>query len=207
MAMSVRVKICGITSLADAEAAIQAGADALGFVFCEASPRCLSTQSAALICADLPPFVVKVGLFVNPTQSIMAETLNACRIDVVQLHGDESPEFCSAVPRPVIKAFRIRDKSSLKELAAYPGATWLLDSYVAGKLGGTGEQFNWELARRAVQSSSRIILAGGLTPANVATAVRQVRPYAVDVSSGVESAPGRKDRQKLEDFVRAAKEA
>lgn len=203
--MGVRVKICGITALEDALTAIDAGADALGFVFCDASPRSLSPLNARKIIAELPPFITKVGLFVNAAEQIVRDTIRVCGIDVVQLHGEESPEFCQGLSAPIIKAFRIRDENSLAALPLYPVSAWLLDSYVAGKHGGTGECFNWELATRAVQISRPIVLAGGLTPENVADAVRQVHPYAVDVSSGVEFSPGRKDSRKVRDFIQAAK--
>jgi phosphoribosylanthranilate isomerase len=205
--MGVRVKMCGITNLADALSAVEAGADALGFVFCESSPRCLTVQAAAKIIAALPPFVAKVGLFVDASEAAIREAVEHGGIDVLQLHGDEPCEFCHRFQSPVIKAFRVRDASSLTGLPHYNVAAWLLDSYVPGKPGGTGERFNWELACHAAQLGRPIILAGGLTPANVADAVRQVRPYAVDVSSGVESAPGKKDSEKVKAFIQAAKSA
>jgi phosphoribosylanthranilate isomerase len=199
------VKICGITTVADALAAVEAGADALGFVFCAASPRCVSPREAAVIIEALPPFVSKVGLFVNSSEEEIRKTCEECALDTLQLHGDEPPEFCTRFPLKVIKAFRIRDASSLDQLQQYASTTWLLDSYMAGKLGGTGERFNWDLACQATRSSARLILAGGLTPDNVAEAVAKVRPYAVDVSSGVELKPGRKDPLKVKAFVRVAK--
>jgi phosphoribosylanthranilate isomerase len=205
--MSVRVKICGITNLDDAAAAIEAGADALGFVFCETSPRCLSLPTAARIIQELPPFVSKVGVFVNAPEAMIRTVLQQCGIDTVQLHGDESPEFCRRFGCKVIRAFRVRDEHTLERAVEYKGHAWLLDSFVPGQTGGTGKVFNWDLARRAVALCPGVILAGGLTPANVAEAVRQVRPYAVDVSSGVESKPGKKDHQRVRDFIRAAKSA
>ena len=205
--MSLRVKICGITNLEDAMASLEAGADALGFVFCASSPRQISPAAAAEIIEALPPFVNTVGLFANSSEKAIAPVLAQCRLDTLQLHGDEPPGCCRNLGLRVIKAFRIRDEESLAGLAAFARETWLLDSFVPGKLGGTGERFNWDLACRVNQSGRRIILAGGLTPDNVASAVRQVRPYAVDVSSGVESHPGKKDHSKLRSFIRAAKSA
>jgi len=203
--VSVRVKICGITSIEDGLAAIEAGADALGFVFCASSPRYLALAEAAQILEQFPPFITRVGLFVNSSEASIQEAIGQCGIDTLQLHGEEPPDFCRLFRLKVIKAFRIRDESSLAVLTDYEAAGWLLDSYVPGKSGGTGERFNWELASRATQLCPRVILAGGLTPTNVADAVRQVRPYAVDVSSGVEWKPGKKDRHKMKDFIAAAK--
>ncbi len=202
---NVRVKICGITSLEDALAAVDAGADALGFVFHRASPRFVTAAQAFAITSSLPAFVAKVGLFVDAGEAFVHETAGICGLDTLQFHGEESPEFCRRFALKVIKAFRIRDEGSLAALKAYGRETCLLDSYVPDKLGGTGERFNWALAANASQFAPRIILAGGLTSANVADAVKQVRPYAVDVSSGVESSPGRKDPAKVMAFVRAAK--
>jgi phosphoribosylanthranilate isomerase len=204
--MNVRVKICGITNSEDAQASVEAGADALGFVFCETSPRQVTFEKAARIIAGLPPFIAKVAVFANAPEHAVRKAL-ACGIDTLQFHGDETPEFCRRFRAPVLKAFRVRDRESLEPMLAYDHEAWLLDSYVADKLGGTGERFNWDLARVAVERTSRVILAGGLTPANVADAVRQVRPYAVDVSSGVEAAPGRKDHDKVREFVAQAKRA
>jgi phosphoribosylanthranilate isomerase len=205
--MNVRVKICGITNLHDAMAAVEAGADALGFVFCEESPRRVDVKTAAEIIGQLPPFVARVGLFVNAPEDSIRQTAERCRLDTLQLHGDEAPEFCQRFRLSVIKAFRVRDESSLAALKSYAVSGFLLDAFVAGKLGGTGERFDWALARQAAETCPRVILAGGLTPENVALAVRQVRPYAVDVSSGVESKPGQKDHSKLVAFIQAAKSA
>jgi phosphoribosylanthranilate isomerase len=203
--MNVKVKICGITSVEDALTAVEAGADALGFMFYAASPRCLTTERAAKIIRELPPFVARVGVFVDPTEEEVRRAITECGIDTLQFHGEESPAFCGGFGLKTIKAFRIRDEESLKATATYPDQAWLLDSFVAGKPGGTGERFNWDLAREATQRSRRVILAGGLKPENAADAVRKVRPYALDVSSGVESAPGRKDAAKVRAFIAAAK--
>jgi len=200
----VRVKVCGITCIEDALMAARCGADALGFVFYAGSPRCVRPQDVKRIVATLPPFVTTVGLFVNEDPSRVTEILDICGLDVAQLHGDEAPADCVLPPHRVIKAFRVQDQNSLSTLPAYEVSAFLLDSYVAGSYGGTGHRFNWDLAAEAA-SRYPVILAGGLTPENVADAVQRVRPYAVDVSSGVESSPGRKDPNKVAAFVRRAK--
>lgn len=205
--MSVRIKICGITRLEDALAAVDAGADALGFMFVEASPRCVTREQAAQIIGKLPPFIARVGVFVNPSADKVRAVIAETGIDTLQFHGEETPAFCQQFGLRAIKAFRVRDAESLKALPDYPSETWLLDSFVAGKHGGTGAVFNWDLAAQAVKQGGRVILAGGLTPDNATDAVRQVRPYALDVSSGVEFAPGRKDAAKVRAFIAAAKRA
>jgi phosphoribosylanthranilate isomerase len=199
--MHPRIKICGITNVKDAVAAVEAGADALGFIFYDQSPRWIQPGDAAKIIRELPPLVAKVGVFVNPPEETVRQTIRESGIDTLQFHGDESPEFCRRFALKVIKAFRVRDEQSLHQMPEYKQEAWLLDTYVAGKLGGSGEQFNWELACQAVKLSQQVILAGGLTPQNVALAVRQVRPFAVDVSSGVEVAPGQKDHRKIQEFI------
>ncbi|MBT1071178.1 phosphoribosylanthranilate isomerase [Pelotalea chapellei] len=202
----MKIKICGITNLEDALTAVQAGADALGFVFCSASPRNVTPDQAAGIIRQLPPFVQTVGLFVNAELAIVNNTADHCGLDIIQLHGEESPDFCAAVKRRVIKAFRVKDASSLESMESYPTAAYLLDAWSPVAHGGTGHSFNWEIAAAAA-ARLPIILAGGLTPDNVAAAVRQVRPYAVDVSSGVETAPGIKDPAKVREFIKKAREA
>jgi phosphoribosylanthranilate isomerase len=203
----MHVKICGITSLEDAHAAVDAGADALGFVFYPPSPRYLTPAQAEQIIRTLPPFVTTVGLFVDVTLATVGETVARCGLDRVQLHGRETPEFCGQVPRPVIKAFRIKNVQSLTQAADYKVSAYLLDAYVEGALpGGTGASFSWELAARA-QPSGPVILAGGLTPENVHIAIAHVRPYGVDVSSGVERTPGVKDHRKVRQFIARAKAA
>ena len=200
----VKVKICGITSLDDALTAVEAGADALGFVFYDQSPRNINPMQAAAIIAKLPPFIQMVGLFVNEELEKINWTADYCGLDVVQLHGDETPEDCLEVKRRVIKAFRIHDIVSIEPLHKYQVSGYLLDTWCPEAYGGTGKTFNWEMAAAARQYG-RIILAGGLSPDNVIEAVRTVQPYAVDVSSGVESAPGKKDRAKVKEFIRRAK--
>ena len=205
--MSVIVKICGITSVADGLAAAEAGADAIGLMFYEKSPRHISPHLAAEIARSLPPYIIKVGVFVNASETAVMRAINECGLNIVQFHGDESPAYCAQFPIMTIKAFRIRDESSLKPLADYRTDAFLLDAHSPDALGGTGEKFNWDLAVKAQALGRPIFLAGGLTPENVAEAVHRVHPYAVDVSSGVESAPGKKDLQKVRAFVQAAKDA
>ena len=203
--MSVKVKICGITNASDALAAAEAGADALGFMFYEQSPRHVSIRQAAEIARELSPFIIKTGVFVDAPEDAVMRAIADCGLNLLQFHGNESPEYCTQFGLMSMKAFRIRDAESLKALQDYPTEAWLLDAFVADKLGGTGEKFNWELAIEAKKLGRPIFLAGGLTPANVAEAVRTVLPYAVDVSSGVETSPGKKDHAKVRDFIAAAK--
>ena len=203
----VHVKICGITSLEDAQAAVDAGADALGFVFYPPSPRYVTPEQAGQIIQTLPPFVTTVGLFVD----VALDTVNAlaarCGLDRIQLHGRETPEFCRQVTRPVIKAIRIKNAESLTLVPDYKVSAYLLDAYVEGALpGGTGASFSWELAAQA-KPYGPVILAGGLTPENIEVAIAQIRPYGVDVSTGVERAPGLKDHQKVRQFIARAKAA
>jgi phosphoribosylanthranilate isomerase len=203
----VHVKICGITSLEDARLAVEAGADALGFVFYPPSPRYVTPEQAEQIVQTLPPFVTTVGLFVDAALDIINDTAARCGLDRIQLHGRETPEYCRQVTRPVIKAVRIKDAASLAHVPDYKVSAYLLDTYVEGALpGGTGASFSWELAARA-KPYGPVILAGGLTPENIEVAIVQTRPYGVDVSTGVERAPGIKDHQKVRDFITRAKAA
>jgi phosphoribosylanthranilate isomerase len=205
--MPVKVKICGITNLADGQAAAQAGADALGFVFYQPSPRHVSLAAAADIIRQLPPALLKVGVFVNAPADQVFRAIGQCGLNLLQFHGDEPPHYCLQFGLRTMKAFRLVDVNSLQPLADYPTDAWLLDAWVPGKPGGTGETFNWDLAVEAQKLGRPVFLAGGLTPENVAQAVRRVHPYGVDVSTGVEAAPGRKDPVKLRAFVQAAKAA
>jgi len=205
--MPVKVKICGITNLPDGLAAAEAGADALGFVFCDSSPRRVSIEAAATLIRELPPSVIKVGVFVNAPEDLVVRAARECGLNLLQFHGDESPDYCLQFGLMSMKAFRIRDQASLQALPAYHTDAWLLDAYAPGKLGGTGETFNWDLALQAREWNRPIFLAGGLTPENVVAAVQRARPFAVDVSSGVEAAPGRKDHAKVRAFIQAAKAA
>lgn len=203
--MSVKVKICGITSASDALAAVEAGADALGFMFYEPSPRHVTIRQAAEIIRELPPFIMKVGVFVDAPEDTVMRAIGDCGLTMLQFHGEESPEYCTQFGLMNMKAFRMRDAESLNVLQNYPTDAWLLDAFVAGKPGGTGEKFNWDLAIEARKLGRPIFLAGGLTAANVAEAVRTVHPFAVDVSSGVEASPGKKDHAKVKNFISAVK--
>lgn len=215
--MAVRVKICGITRAQDLRAACDAGADALGFVFHERSPRHLSIEAAAALVRELPPFVQAVGLFVNAQPAFIESVLQAVPLDMLQFHGDETPADCARFGRPWIKAVRVnRDTDLLKCAADFEAARGLLlDAYVPGVAGGTGERFDWTLIPPDLPKP--VILSGGLTPENVAEAVGRVRPWAVDVSSGVEAAmllngvavpaKGIKDAHKIAQFIAKAKKA
>lgn len=199
-----RVKICGITRLEDALTAIEAGADALGFVFYPPSPRYIAPEKAAEIIAQLPPFVTTVALFVDEPEAEVRRIMALTQVDLLQFHGDESADYCQQFGCAWIKALRVRDADSLQQdLNQFQAArAILLDSYRPGVPGGTGETFNWELI--PAPSAQAIILAGGLTPENISTAVQQVKPYAVDVSGGVEASKGIKDPVKIHAFIRGA---
>ena len=205
--MSVTVKICGITSPVDAQAAADAGADAVGLMFYEGSPRCVSLEVAKAIVKVLPPSVARVGVFVNAEESLVRQAMRECTLNVLQFHGEESPEFCAGFGAMTLKAIRVKDESSLAELERFGTDGFLLDAFSKDARGGTGEQFNWKLARKATECGKPIFLAGGLTAENVTEAVRVAEPFAVDVSSGVESEPRRKDAEKMRAFVAAAKSA
>jgi phosphoribosylanthranilate isomerase len=198
----VRVKICGITSLEDALVAASLGADAVGFVFAK-SPRQVAPEVVRAIVSQLPAFVTTVGVFVNESVSRIEELRLFCRLHMVQLHGDESEEMVAQLAPRVIKAVKV-DSETPAGVEAFSKATLLLDTYSPSAAGGTGKRFDWSLAV-SVAKKRPIVLAGGLTPENVAQAIKMVRPYGVDVSSGVEIGPGRKDHAKIEQFIRAAK--
>lgn len=201
-----RIKVDGITNWEDARAAVEAGADAIGFIFAP-SPRRVTPEQAREVILGLPPFVTTVGVFVDCHIRALWETVEASGVSVIQLHGAEPPEFLDElVPWRVIKAFRVREARDLKALPRYAKASaLLLDAYVEGIAGGTGRTFDWSLAVRAKGVGKPIILAGGLTPDNVAEAVAAVQPYGVDVSSGVEAAPGRKDHDGIRRFIQAVR--
>jgi len=188
-----RVKICGITRIEDALNAVHLGVDALGFVFCAKSPRNIDVKQAQAICCVLPGFVTSVALFLNPQEKLVKQVLTEVDVDLLQFHGTESAEFCESFGKPYIKALGIEGVDDIEALfGQYASArSVLLDSHGAGKVGGTGEVFDWTSIPEKLRS--KIILAGGLKPENVAEAIKQVRPYAVDLSSGVESVPGIKD--------------
>ena len=203
--MRTRIKICGITSIDDARTAAELGADAIGLVFYAPSPRNVGLEQARAIVAAIPPFVTVVGLFVDPAPDQVESVLRGCSINVLQFHGNEAPDFCGSFGLPYIKAARVRaDSDLLQYLSPYHAAQgWLLDAYHDQIYGGTGESFDWKLIPRDL--ARPVILSGGLTPDNVGAAVRQVRPWAVDVSSGVEAAKGVKDAAKIAAFVTGVK--
>lgn len=202
----VRVKICGITNLEDARLAADLGAHALGFIFYPKSPRAVAPDAARDIIRALPPFVLTVGVFVDEEAGVVRDLATTVGLDWVQVHGRESPAYCRALGHRVIKGLRVKGEEIFGELNEYKGAVqaFLLDAYKPGRPGGTGETFDWDLARRAGKYGP-IILAGGLTAANVAEAIRIARPTAVDVASGVEAAPGKKDPERLRAFFASMK--
>ncbi|MDY7030493.1 MAG: phosphoribosylanthranilate isomerase [Thermodesulfobacteriota bacterium] len=200
-----KVKICGITNMSDASLAVDLGADALGFIFYKKSPRSISKESARNIIRGLPPFTSTVGVFVDEHINIIKETVAFCNLDLLQLHGSESPAFCSSLNKRVIKALRIKEREDLEVIRSYGVCAVLLDTYYQDLHGGGGKTFNWQFATEAKRFTKRIILAGGLHPENIFEAIEIVNPYAVDVSSGVESEPGKKDPDKLKAFIKTAK--
>lgn len=208
--MDVKVKICGITNPEDARSAVDAGADALGFVFWPKSPRNVTPAAARLIIKKLPPFIATVGVFVNESTERIRKIANEAGLSSVQLHGDETPAQCADAGNGasfrVIKAFRVAEGFDIMSLDAYDVGACLLDAYKPGVPGGTGEVFDWAKAVEAA-NRNRIILSGGLTPDNVGHAVELVRPYAVDVSSGVEASPGKKDADKVRRFIERVRKA
>ena len=209
MPAAPRVKICGITRLQDAKDAAELGVDALGFNFWEKSPRYIKPSAAAGIIKRLPPFVSIVAVFVDPSLDQVRQVLSVCRIDQIQFHGNEEPDFVLQFPQDkVIKALGMKDSGSLAEMKKYPAVSaYLLDSFDAGAKGGTGKTFRWDLAITAKKRKRPVILAGGLTTANVAEAVKAVKPYAVDTASGVEVKKGIKDKSKMKAFIINARHA
>ena len=200
----IKVKICGTTSLKDAFLAVESGADAIGFIFYKMSPRNISQKEAKEIILQLPPFIETVGVFVNETSDKINRIAEQCKLNSIQLHGEESPALCRRVKRKVIKAFRVKNADSLKRIASYDVSGFLLDSYNDGSKGGTGQVFDWNLALR-VKKQGPVILAGGLNPYNVFTAIHRVKPYGVDVCSGVENSPGIKDHEKIRAFIKSVR--
>ena len=202
-----RVKICGITRVEDALTAVNAGADAIGLVFYAPSPRCVTIAQAQKIVAALPPFVSVVALFVNATIAEIETILAQVRIDIVQFHGDETPAQCQQINLPYYKAIRVKAESNLLQYALEfeSAKALLLDTYTEATFGGTGHVFDWNLIPKNM--TKPVILAGGLVPENVALAIRQVRPYAVDVSGGVEQSKGVKDTAKITAFMHAVEES
>ena len=200
----IKIKICGTTSLKDALLAVESGVDAVGFIFYKMSPRNISHKEVKEIVAQLPPFIETVGVFVNETSDKVNQIAERCRLTAVQLHGEESPAFCRRVKRKVVKALRVKNADSLKNINAYDVSGFLLDSYSDESKGGTGQVFDWNLALRA-KKQGPVILAGGLNPYNVYTAIHRVRPYGVDVCSGVENSPGIKDQKKIREFIKSVR--
>lgn len=204
----VRVKICGITNAEDARIAVESEADALGFVLYRKSPRFVEPAVVKSIVAGLPPFVLPIGVFVNEEPERVRALLDDCGLALAQLHGDESALYCQQLGRPVLKALRLKDRGTFLALAEFQGRAnvrgFLIDTFSDQAYGGTGKTVDWTLAREAARSTP-VILAGGLTPVNVAEAIVRVRPYGVDVSSGVEQSPGKKDPDKVKAFVHAAR--
>lgn len=206
--MSIRVKICGITTVEDARLAVEAGADLIGLNFYPPSPRSVSEQTARVICALLPPPVWRVGVFVNARRECVATLAEQLGLHALQFHGYGTPAECSGWRQKTIKAVRIGSQPLSPDWQAHPADYLLLDTYHPGRYGGTGVSFAWSrLAALTEDQRKRLILAGGLTPENVAAAIRAVRPWAVDVASGVENAPGHKDPDKLRAFIQYAKTA
>ena len=205
--MMAKVKICGITNPDDAKAAVDFGADALGFVFFKGSPRCISPEKAASIIKTIPSFTTTIGVFADEPPEHVEKTVSACGIDIIQLHGNETPEVCKLFRR-VIKAIRVKSLESLDTLSSYQDSVsaFLLDTYTPNILGGTGQVFNWDIAIEA-KPFGMVILSGGLTPENVANAIKRVAPYAVDVSSGIEVVKGKKDLHKMKLFIERARAA
>ena len=202
-----KIKICGITNLEDANAAVSFGADALGFVFYPKSPRVVTPETARNIISSLPQSITTVGVFVDENKAKVEETVSYTGLDLVQLHGSESPEYCN-FSNEIIKAFRIKKMSDIEALNAYNSVSaFLLDTYSPNEIGGTGQTFNWEIAV-AAKKFGKIILAGGLNPANIEEAIKLVQPYGVDISSGVEGEKkGKKDHKKMQLFIERAKQA
>ena len=204
----IKVKICGITNPVDAQAAVLAGADALGFIFYSKSPRYIEAKIAKQIISDLPPFILPVGVFVNEEPSRVREIVDLCGLALAQIHGDESPAYCESLQRPVLRAVRLRDRGSFLAIAEFKGRAgvkgFVVDAYSESEYGGTGKTTDWSLAAEAAKAAP-ILLAGGLLPETVGKAIQEVKPYGVDVSSGVESSPGKKDHEKIQAFIKAAK--
>ncbi len=200
------VKICGITRLKDAIAAADLGARALGFNFYKNSKRYICPENAAEIIANLPGHILKVGLFVNSSETEVEEINSKLDLDLLQFHGDEAPEFCKKWGDKVIRAFRIENEQQLDEIKKYDFARMIIiDAAVKGQFGGTGELSNWDIATKAKEYGIPLLLAGGLTPANVSEAVKKVKPFGVDVAGGVESSPGIKSKEKIRAFMHSVR--
>ncbi len=203
----MKIKICGLTNRDDAIDAVNLGADAIGFIFYEDSPRYITPDIVEEISLFLPPFVLLVGVFVNHDKAFIDSVVHRCKLDLIQLHGNESPAFCRSMRRRVIKAFKIEDINDVDAIAPYQSSVSavLLDTKVSGREGGTGKIFDWGLALKAKEFDIPLILAGGVNVSNLNKAAKLVNPYAVDLSSSVESAPGKKDYNKMKELIDAAK--
>lgn len=202
--MTVKVKICGLTNLDDVLDAIELGADYLGFNFYPKSPRYVSPEKCQEMFLEIPFEIGKVGIFVNADPQFVSNTATELNLELLQFHGDETPEYCLQFARPYMKAFRPKNPGDLSAVPNYASDYILIDSFVENAYGGTGIISNWDLAREA-KKHGHVFLSGGLKPDNVEIAVHSVRPYAVDVASGVETAPGKKDYHKIEEFIKRAK--
>ena len=202
----VKIKVCGITNLEDAVKSISAGCDALGFVFYKKSPRYIEPEKAREIIKHLPPHIVKMGVFANARENNVKRIAKLCGLDVLQFHGNESPEFCSRFKDcRIIKAFRVKSKLDLRDILKYKPFAYLFDTFVESKMGGTGKKFDWKLIRHICDIKQPIFLSGGLTEDNVKDAIEYIKPDWVDVSSSVEVRPGKKDHRKVRNFIKAAK--
>jgi len=203
--MIVRVKLCGLTRLEDVLLGVELGVDAFGFNFIEDSPRRITPAQARDLCAAVPPFTSRVGVFADQLPRVMEATALLAGLTCLQLHGDEPPESCRSIALPWYKAHRVGEDFQPESVSRYRSSTCLLDAYEPGRKGGTGTTFDWSVAR-LTSAYARVIVAGGLTPVNVGDAIATARPYAVDVGSGVESAPGKKDRRLLREFMQRVRE-
>lgn len=201
----IRVKICGITNPEDAMFAAELGADAVGFIFHPESPRVVEPKIVKEITEILPPYLTRVGVFVNEKPETVRDIIKLCRLDVAQLHGNEPPAVISELGVNTIKSLRLKKEADVERISEYDADAFLLDTYVTGKLGGTGKTFNWRWAMTAKKFNRPIVLSGGLTPENVAEAIDAALPNGVDVSSGVEASPGKKDKEKLTRFIEAVR--
>jgi len=201
----VKIKICGITNFEDALKAVDLGVDIIGFNFFKRSPRYILPKDAAKIIKKLPCFIYSVGVFVNDDPKYINKTIDITGIQALQFHGNETSEFCDQFDYPLIKAFRVRNKASFKEIPKYNVDAYLLDTYEARKFGGTGKTFNWKLVKSLKKTSLPIFISGGLNPKNVVQAIKVTNPYAVDVNSGIEKFPGKKDPKLMKEFVYKAR--
>jgi phosphoribosylanthranilate isomerase len=201
-----KVKICGITNFEDAAKSLDCGADALGFIIYQKSKRYIKPSEALKIIKELPPFVTKVAVFVDSPFRHITKITNELCINTIQLHGNETPDFCSKFRHTVIKALRIKDSVDRQQVDSFPTQAILFDTFSDAEYGGTGKSFDWKVLKR-LNTDKKIILSGGLNPDNIEQAIRTVRPYAVDVSSGVEKSPGIKDHKKIKNLIEAVKNA